>query len=332
MTELKKNDRTKKFLELVLPLDLTVRKLLIPILFLIGWASVFYGVPYPLFPLGVILAIYFMISGSCFWLISHDRLPSEIAYCVLLASDCFLVALATYYTGGIESFVPLIYGIIGLLAGLTLPFWGVIVVAITAASTYIIELGIEANNFLPHIEIFKGFMPQGSFALYSYLIIIPLAHLVIFIAATSITYMVAEILRSRQDRLAALNLELQQNSELLVSREDELNSTNERLDEKLHELEELKTTLEEKVRERTSELETAKEGLEIEVARRTEELAKDKDGLELNIKERTKQLQEKVNELQVFYDTTIGRELKMMELEKEVNDLLTQLGRLPKYR
>lgn len=45
-----------------------------------------------------------------------------------------------------------------------------------------------------------------------------------------------------------------------------------------------------------------------------------------------RQLLEKVEELQHFRDTVVERELVMIELKKEVNDLLRQLGRSEKYR
>ena len=37
-------------------------------------------------------------------------------------------------------------------------------------------------------------------------------------------------------------------------------------------------------------------------------------------------MQQKVEELQRFFDVTIGRELKMIELKQEINQLARQLG------
>ena len=42
-------------------------------------------------------------------------------------------------------------------------------------------------------------------------------------------------------------------------------------------------------------------------------------------------LEERVNELQRFHDLTVGRELRMIELKKEVNDLLRKSGQEEKY-
>jgi len=39
----------------------------------------------------------------------------------------------------------------------------------------------------------------------------------------------------------------------------------------------------------------------------------------------------RMNELEIFNEATVGRELKMIELKKEINDLLTKTGQKPKY-
>ncbi|HTY13560.1 MAG TPA: PAS domain-containing protein [Candidatus Omnitrophota bacterium] len=43
------------------------------------------------------------------------------------------------------------------------------------------------------------------------------------------------------------------------------------------------------------------------------------------------QIKEKIEELEDFHKVAVGRELKMIELENEVNALLKELGRSPKY-
>ena len=44
----------KEFLEVALPLDIVVRKLLIPILFIIAASAYIFGLSYPLFPLMIL--------------------------------------------------------------------------------------------------------------------------------------------------------------------------------------------------------------------------------------------------------------------------------------
>jgi len=91
------------------------------------------------------------------------------------------------------------------------------------------------------------------------------------------------------------------------------------------ELKKMTQGLQKRVEERTKELEEAKTSLEIKVAARTRELKELSEGLERQVKERTKELQERVNELERFRKLTVGRELKMLELKKEVEKLKEEL-------
>jgi len=49
-------------------------------------------------------------------------------------------------------------------------------------------------------------------------------------------------------------------------------------------------------------------------------------------KQAEEELQNKINELQRFHSVTIGRELTMIELKKEVNALLRESGEEEKYK
>jgi methyl-accepting chemotaxis protein len=93
------------------------------------------------------------------------------------------------------------------------------------------------------------------------------------------------------------------------------------------------------LKQTTFELATAKTGLEQKVAERTDELEKARLSLEDKVKERTKDLEaaksdleNKVAELKEFHDLTVGRELKMIDLEKENDALFRELGRPAKYK
>ena len=75
------------------------------------------------------------------------------------------------------------------------------------------------------------------------------------------------------------------------------------------------------VKERTSELEETKAKLELKVKERTLELENFKNNLEKEIEERTGELHGKVDDLAAMNKVMMGRELKMMELKKEIAKL-----------
>ena len=79
--------------------------------------------------------------------------------------------------------------------------------------------------------------------------------------------------------------------------------------------------LEKEVKERTKELEEANAVLEIKVRARTRALEEEKELLDEKVKKRTKELQARIDELERFHRLTVGRELKMIELKKEIKRL-----------
>lgn len=137
-------------------------------------------------------------------------------------------------------------------------------------------------------------------------------------------------------------LELQKGSEkiragdldwrIAAKGKDELGDLARRFNEMAKELKESHTALEEKVRRRTEELERAKEELEkaknileIRVRARTKELENLTESLEEQVRGRTRELRERVEELEKFRKSTVGRELKMIELKEEIERLKERL-------
>jgi hypothetical protein len=85
-----------------------------------------------------------------------------------------------------------------------------------------------------------------------------------------------------------------------------------------------------KLLEAQDEADEARMSLEIKIQARTRELKELADGLEENIKTRTAELQEKIDELEKFNKLTVGRELRMIELKKEIKELEDKLQKQKK--
>ena len=95
------------------------------------------------------------------------------------------------------------------------------------------------------------------------------------------------------------------------------------------ELRNLTLDLEKKVEERTIQLKSANDQLSqdiIERKRIEEELQKHRDHLEELVKERTGELNEKNEELEKFNRLFVGRELRMIELKKRIEELEKKTG------
>ena len=69
---------------------------------------------------------------------------------------------------------------------------------------------------------------------------------------------------------------------------------------------------------KTKSLEEAKNTLEVRVKARTKELEELTDTLEQKVEERTRELKKRVEELERIHRLTVDRELKMIELKKEI--------------
>lgn len=72
-------------------------------------------------------------------------------------------------------------------------------------------------------------------------------------------------------------------------------------------------------------LDEEKASLEIKVKARTLALEEERASLEEKVKERTKELQKRLEELERFNRLVLGRELKMVELKKEIKELKEKL-------
>lgn len=89
------------------------------------------------------------------------------------------------------------------------------------------------------------------------------------------------------------------------------------------------------LREARLSLEDVRTSLEVKIKARTKELQELAEGLEEKVEERTKELQDRIDEMERFHRLTVGRELKMIELKKtlqEAQEAIQKLGQKNKGR
>ncbi len=82
---------------------------------------------------------------------------------------------------------------------------------------------------------------------------------------------------------------------------------------------------EKKLREKTSQMEEVNTILEIKVQARTRAMQDLTDSLEQQVKVRTEELEGKIKEVERFNKLASGREMKLLELEKEIKTLKDEL-------
>jgi len=111
---------------------------------------------------------------------------------------------------------------------------------------------------------------------------------------------------------------------VLTCQVDEIEHLNQNLRASTRELENINATLEQRVRERTDELVRTNEALQFENAERKE--------AEAALRQQTVELRARNDELAHFNRVVVGRELRMIELKQQVNELCRRLGEPPLHR
>lgn len=241
---------------------------------------------------------FWIVSVAVFlWLIRNQKFTPTIqkAHFGLFILQLLVLTIILHYIGGIESFGVLFYSFFIVYGIFLLPQkYGLIIVS----TILLLLIGLafmEYGKILPHYNLFPGQQPYED-----------IRHVSIRLFMAAATFILLFFITNR------LSETMRTQSEDLLEVQTKLKRTNVELKEKLDESEFLKVALED-----------TKATLEIRVEARTKELERLTGNLEGEVKQRTKELQLKVKELERFQKFAVGREIKMVELKKEIKKLKT---------
>lgn len=186
-------------------------------------------------------------------------------------------------------------------------FLGVLFINIVSNLLFVYIIYIGYENVIAQI---RPFLSVNVYDIW--LISIPYL-LLIVLASTLFTALFAnKIMKPLKKLLEAMNQVKRGNLGIIIesTAKDEIGEISREFNNMIAKLKEMKEALEDE-----------KSILEIRVKARTKELEELAHALEEKVKERTKELQGRIDQLERFHKLTVGREMKMIELKKELEKL-----------
>ncbi len=218
-----------------------------------------------------------------------NRSLAIISACQVVV-DQIIYTLIFYFAGTVETMAFILYYLTILIASSIYKTKGIILAGLLAVILHNGVLVAEYYKIIPHLTAYEGTVWFGN-------PFITRGRIFGFVFYTGTAIVFSALL-----------------SGLFRKREEKLREQKDQLSAKTQDLTGL-----------TKELEGAKTSLEIRVKERTEQLKTLTEGLEGKVKERTKELQLKIDELEKFQRLTIGREVAMVELKKEIKKIKEEI-------
>lgn len=244
----------------------------------------------------IMMGVFVSGYNFAFWLFirrSQEKIGNRslaIVAALQVILDQITYTLIFFYTGTVETIAFILYFLTILIASSLYKAKGIILTALLAVCLHNGVLIAELKGSIPHLTGYPGTVWFGN----------PFVSRGKIIGFTF--YMAAAVVFS-----SILSNLFRKREKTLREQKDQLSVKTKALTGLTKELGEAKTSLEIKVNERTQQLKSLTENLEEKV------------------KERTGELQSKIEEMEKFQRLTIGREVSMVELKKEMKKLKEEL-------
>jgi len=230
-----------------------------------------------------------IIIISAFWIVFSDiakkreMINRRLHFIFDSIAYLLFYSLIIYFTGGYSGGLFFLF----FLATISAPLFGTII------ETIIFLIALSAVTYF--VYIFNNFIIGEPVSAY---------HSGILILQSSLYFIIAGVNKYFLEKIKGDEKEKRTLVEKFAEKcTEEVKIKTQGLEEAQKQLKNINTELEKRVVERTAELE------------------KLKNNLEKMVEERTKELEEKVKELERFQSLTIGREMKMIELKKEIEKI-----------
>ncbi len=247
-------------------------------------------------PMLYLWLVFWIISLFVFFLYVKRKKQASIinrAHFNFFIFQTIILTVIVHYLGTIESFAAVFYATLIIYAVFLLSEKQSFVITLLCVIFLYGLVLLEYYDIVPHYSLFEstGVYQNAD-------------HVAVRLIMILVTFVLLVVVSNRYSKV------IKRQSQNILKFQKKLKKTNEELRGKVKELERASVNLEE-----------TKETLEIRVRARVKELEELTQNLEGKVKERTKEIQKKVQELEKFQKFSVGRELKMIELKKEIKKM-----------